>query len=164
MYKYISWISVILWAVLIFYLSHQPAEESRELSGGVTEVVAQTVEKVGPNVEFDIRDFHREVRKNAHFFIYLILGFLVVNALRASNVLGYRSVILALLICVLYAIVDEVHQLFIPGRSGEVRDVLIDTAGASVGIGVYLLINIIVKKGKSKKVKLNSKVKDTRVR
>ena len=64
----------------------------------------------------------------------------MINALRSSNVLGYRSMSLAFFICVLYAISDEVHHYFIPGMSGEVRDVNIDTAGASVGIGVYLLI------------------------
>lgn len=69
----------------------------------------------------------------------------------------------ALLICVLYAISDEVHQKFIPGRSGEVRDVIIDTAGASVGISVYLLFGMIVKKRNIDKVKLSSNFKDTLV-
>lgn len=45
MTKFLSWVAVILWASLVFYLSHQPAEASSELSGGVTEVIAQIVEK-----------------------------------------------------------------------------------------------------------------------
>ncbi|MGF7185304.1 VanZ family protein [Desulfitispora alkaliphila] len=141
MKKSISWAAVILWMVLIFYLSHQPAPESNELSKGITKGVVNTTERVAPNAEFDIRSLNHIIRKNAHFFAYFVLGLLVINALRVSGVNGTRSLILALGICVLYAVSDEVHQLFIPGRSGELRDVLIDSAGASVGIGVYMLVS-----------------------
>jgi VanZ family protein len=48
----------------------------------------------------------------------------------------------------------EVHQLFIIGRSGEIRDVLIDSAGASVGIGLYMLIIRIKGKGHGRQLKL----------
>jgi len=68
----------------------------------------------------------------------------VINALRRSGVNEYRSVVLALGICVLFAISDEVHQLFVPGRGGQVSDVLIDSAGASVGLGIYLLVSRVV--------------------
>ncbi|OLO38071.1 VanZ family protein [Alkalihalophilus pseudofirmus] len=140
MYKIFAWTAVILWMTLIFYLSHQPATVSSELSEGITEVILTTVEKVVPHVNFDLGTFNHLVRKNAHFFAYMILGMLTLNALRRSGVVGYRSMGWTLFICILYAISDEVHQLFVPGRSGEVRDVLIDTAGAIVGIGMYWLV------------------------
>lgn len=143
--KMLSWAAVILWMALIFYLSHQPATESNELSTGIVEIIVKTVDKFAPNVNFDISIFHHLVRKNAHFIAYFILGVVTFNALRRSGVRGYPSVVIALGICVLYAISDEVHQLFIPGRSGEVRDVLIDSAGASVGIGVYMVIKMVRK-------------------
>ncbi len=79
-----SWAAVILWMVLIFYLSHQPATESNELSTGITEVIIQTVEKVAPNVEFDIRSLNHIVRKNAHFFAYLVLKNLFEDTLRRA--------------------------------------------------------------------------------
>ena len=69
----------------------------------------------------------------------------MINALRRSGVYGYRSIVLALLICVLYVISDEVYQLFVPGRGGQVKDIIIDSAGATVGIGVYLLISSVGK-------------------
>jgi VanZ family protein len=144
-YKFLSWTTVMLWMALIFYLSHQPATESNELSRGITEAIVKKVEKIAPNAEFDIRSFNHIIRKNAHFFAYLVLGILVINALRRSGVSGYRGMRLALLICVLYAISDEVHQLFVPGRGAKVKDVLIDSAGASVGIGVYLVIGKLVR-------------------
>ena len=68
MYRVFSWTAVILWMVLIFSLSHQPVAQSSELSVGITEVIVEKVEKVSPNVEFNIGSFHHIVRKNAHFF------------------------------------------------------------------------------------------------
>ena len=89
MYRIISWIAVILWTVLIFSLSHLPVGQSSQLSVGITEVIVEKVEKVSPNMEFNIGSFHHIVRKNAHFFLYLVFSFLVMNALRRSGLYGY---------------------------------------------------------------------------
>ena len=67
MYRIISCVVVILWAVLIFSLSHQPVAQSSQLSVGITEVIVEKVEKVSPNVEFNIGSFHHIVRKNVTF-------------------------------------------------------------------------------------------------
>lgn len=142
--RILLWTAVIIfWMSLIFYLSHQPATESNQLSAGITEIIINAVEKFVPNANFDIRSVNHTIRKKAHFFAYLILGMLVINALRKSGMSEYRSIVLALGICVLYAVADEIHQLYIPGRSGEIRDFLIDSAGSGIGIGVYLIINMI---------------------
>lgn len=145
----ISWLAVLLWMVLIFYFSSRPAVQSKELSGNVTEIVVQTVERVAPNraADLDIGRIHFLIRKNAHFFSYLVLGILVLNALRRSGVYGFKGIMTAFLICVLYAILDEFHQTFVPGRSGEIRDIFIDSAGATVGILGYLGVGRIIKRG-----------------
>lgn len=148
MYKFLSWVAVILWMALIFNLSSQVAEQSNKLSTGITKVIVKTVEKVAPQSEFDIKSFNNILRKNAHFFAYLILGILVANALRRSGIRGYWSIAIALGICVLYAISDEVHQLFVPGRGGQVKDVIIDSVGASVGLVLYWVVSRLVKKNK----------------
>lgn len=135
-----SYIVVLLWMVLIFSLSSQVAEQSASLSTGVTEVIMRVVKKIAPSIDFDISK--HIVRKNAHFFVYLILGMLVINALKKSDVVRYKYI--ALLICVLYAISDEVHQIFVPGREPGVKDVLIDSAGAGIGILIYFYIYGIV--------------------
>lgn len=132
--KFIPWIPVIIWMGVIFYLSHQPASESSELSAGLAAKIIYLIEVIIP---VDPDTFHHFIRKSAHFLAYFILGVLVTNALRIQNV---KFTGLAFLICVLYAISDEVHQLFIPGRIGEVRDVLIYGTGALIGISVYMLI------------------------
>lgn len=146
--KLLSWTAVLLWMILIFNLSSQVAEQSNELSTGITEVIIIIIEKVDPNADFDIHAFNHIIRKNAHFFAYFVLGILVINAFRRSGVFGYKSIVLALLICVLYAVSDEVHQYFVPGRGPGVKDVFIDSAGAVVGIMLYLGISKLIIKRK----------------
>lgn len=133
----ISWLLVVIWMAVIFYLSHQPGTESSELSSGITHLITQTIHFMIPFVDIHMDSLHYYVRKGAHFFAYFTLGLLVVHALYTSRKGGVRGMIYALLICVLYAMSDEVHQLFIPGRSGEMTDVLIDSSGAGIGIIIY---------------------------
>jgi len=141
----ISWIAVFLWMTLIFNLSSQVADESNKLSKGVTKIIVEMVEKIAPRVDFDINRFNHIVRKNAHFFAYLVLGILVMNALRRSRIDGVRW---TLLICILYAISDEVHQIFVPGRGPGMKDVFIDSAGACVGILACLGLSRIKLRGR----------------
>lgn len=138
--KLVSWSAVIVWMALIFFLSHQPATDSRELSSGITEFILAAVEKASPEAREHVDMLHHIVRKNAHFMIYLILGAMALNALKRSGVRGYKSSVFAIGICVLYAMSDELHQLFVPGRSGEIKDVLIDSSGSAFGIVIYALV------------------------
>lgn len=135
--------AVVLWMLLIFNFSSQVREESNELSKGVTEIVVKIVEKVVPDSDFDINKFNHIIRKNAHFFVYLVLGVLVLNAMRRSGVSRFKEIILTLLICILYAISDEIHQAYVPGRGPQVKDVLIDSCGSILGICIYCMVSRI---------------------
>ncbi|MTD30572.1 VanZ family protein [Planomicrobium sp. YIM 101495] len=136
----IAWGAAILWMAVIFMLSHQPGSQSSQLSSSVTEVIIQAIETIVPDSGGGVEQFHTIVRKNAHFFAYLLLGILLTNALRRSGVTGWQSFALAFMGSVVYAMSDEIHQLFIEGRSGEVRDVAIDSAGAAAGLLLYALL------------------------
>lgn len=149
--KLVSWIAVVLWMGVIFLFSNQPATDSRELSSGITEFILTAIEKVSPEISGHVDTLHHIVRKNAHFTIYLILGALVLNALKKNGVRGYRNLIFALAICVVYATTDELHQLLIPGRSGEVKDVLIDSSGALTGIVFYQFVYSLFRRKKQSK-------------
>lgn len=94
----LSWTAVLLWLVLIFYLSSQPAVESDGLSKKVTKII---IEKVGRLVPLDsetsttadlVARFNHVVRKFAHFGVYFILGILLMNAFRTSGVRGFREI------------------------------------------------------------------------
>lgn len=133
----VSWGLVAGWMALIFFLSSQQGDQSADLSGGITEWVNEVVEQVAPDAEFKMDEISFFVRKNAHFFAYMLLAILSLNAVRRSWSRGWMSMGVAFIISVLYAISDEVHQLFVPGRSGQVSDVLLDSIGALVGIVLY---------------------------
>lgn len=133
----IYWIVTILWMGIIFFLSHQPGSESSELSSVITEKIIDAAEKISPALGSSVEAFHTIVRKSAHFIAYLLLGILALTALRKSGFAGFRSYAYAFCISALYAMSDEFHQLFISGRSGELRDVGIDSAGAATGILLF---------------------------
>ncbi len=78
----------------------------------------------------------RGTDKLVHFCEYLILGYLVYRAVPAGEPWERRAALLTLLMCGVWAIVDEAHQALVPVRSPEVTDLLADVAGAAVGIGV----------------------------
>lgn len=140
--KVMAWTVAVVWMIIIFLLSHQPAGASSELSSGITAFVLDIIHTVMPALQLELAEFGFYIRKLAHFTAYFLLGVLLLLACRRSGGKGFRSVVLAFGIAVLYAMSDEFHQLFIPGRSGEVRDVLIDSAGAMTGVLCYLLIAV----------------------
>lgn len=142
--KILPWAIVILWMALIFLFSHQPATESAEMSSGITRLISNMIKAIASNFDLNQESLHHIIRKCAHFTIYLILGILVNNALKGNNISTLKCILLAFLICVLYAISDEIHQIFIPGRSGQISDVLLDSSGGLLGI---LILHIFRRRG-----------------
>ncbi len=138
-------ITIIIWLTIIFLFSHQPAEQSSQVSGTFVE----SIKPYAPSFTQDILTFI--VRKSAHFFLYGVLGILLYRLF--SNIYTVRSKVIgySLLFAGVYAITDEYHQTFVAGRSGEARDVLIDTAGALFGIGIYIGIRKVRSKLSHKK-------------
>lgn len=133
MRKILPWAAVILWMALIFFLSAQVAEQSEKLSTGITEKIIIVIKNVIPDAGLIVGTMNHMVRKYAHFFAYLMLGALTANAFSSSGVRGSKGIAAAIIVCVLYAASDEIHQLFVPGRSCQFTDVLIDSAGAAIG-------------------------------
>lgn len=132
----IYWLAVIFWFILIFILSAQPVYKSNGLSKGIAKEIMKIIEYIIPDNDISLARLNHYLRKFAHFFAYMILGILIMNVLSAIKINGKKRIVLALLICIVYAITDEFHQLFVPGRGAQVKDVIIDTLGALSGIGV----------------------------
>jgi VanZ family protein len=81
---------------------------------------------------------HAVVRKAAHVTEYAILGVLVMRALEDEHTSLARLALRALPLCAGYAALDELHQTLVPTRTGAVLDVLLDSAGAAAGIGLFV--------------------------
>ena len=80
--------------------------------------------------------WHLLIRKGAHFTEYAVLAALVANALRICGKLRWY---LPVIISAAYAVTDEIHQYFVPGRACRLLDVTIDTSGAVFGTAVFAL-------------------------
>ena len=77
------------------------------------------------------------LRKSAHITEYAILSFLLWRSLRSSSALRAKTIICfgaALLGCAIFAASDEFHQTFVKSRTPSFRDVLLDVAGATLGL------------------------------
>lgn len=90
------------------------------------------------------------VRKSAHFLEYCLLGASVFSVISVfsprKSLFGYLlSGFLSWLGGSFYAVTDEIHQRFVSGRSGELRDVFIDAAGVCAGILIFMLIDLMVR-------------------
>lgn len=148
--KMISWIAVIIWMLIIFHLSSQVAGQSNQLSVGITKIVVDIFNNIFHSADLDINAYNHIIRKNAHFFAYLILGILAANVLSKNE---HKGVFIVLVFCIIYAISDETHQMFVPGRGPGLKDVIIDSAGAGVGIIIYLGVGKILNKRNKKNIK-----------
>lgn len=93
--------------------------------------------------DFNYLYIHRFFRKYAHLFIYMFLGILVKNAMTYSGIHGIKAMVIAFLICFIFAVSDEIHQYYVPGRTALVMDVVIDSIGAFIGITIYTIIDAL---------------------
>lgn len=135
----LSWAAVILWMIMIFTFSAQPAKESEHISMGITGMILKFIENLalisGASAEMIANTDHM-VRKSAHALVFLVLAMLVANAFLKSGVRWSRALIFAFLITMGYACTDEIHQMFVPGRACMLSDVVIDGMGAIAGLGL----------------------------
>lgn len=145
MKKVISFIVLILWMIVIFSFSSADANKSTGTSDKVITTMIEIKDKITnnetPNNEKEIivKNSSFYIRKLAHITEYLILGFLMFNLLKQYSV---TNIYYAIGLSILYSCTDEFHQLFISGRSGSIRDVLIDSIGILIGTYLYKLLFI----------------------
>ena len=153
MLKAIRIISVILLVacmIFIFCMSAENSEKSSDTSGNIIITMLKIVYR-----DFDqlsaiekeelVSSMQFFVRKGAHFTIYAIMGVLAFYSVGTYPIPLGLKITFGALICLLYSISDEIHQRFVPGRSGEVRDVCLDFSGSILAI---IFISILVKSGK----------------
>jgi len=111
-FKY--WLPVLIWAGFIFYASSLKGEEIPSIF-------------FGQDVLF-------------HLFEYALLALLLNRALNNFQYLTLgkpKRLFLVILSCLIYAISDELHQQFIPGRTGSIADIVVDGFGIALGSVIY---------------------------
>ena len=128
-----STVLVAIWMFLIFLMSSFDATESTNQSNFIVNIITN-IFKI-ENIEL----LSFIIRKLAHFTEYLILGLLVANMFTKNNI--NNLYLISIILCIIYATSDEIHQIFVPGRACQIRDVLIDSIGSITGVYLYKLIN-----------------------
>jgi VanZ family protein len=115
-----NWLPVVFWAFVIFFFSAQPTQRASRIYW---------------------EDFI--IKKSAHIIEYFVLSLLLFRALISQKIEKTKSLKISALVSVIYAITDEFHQSFVPGRDATVRDVLIDSFG--VFLAVYFILRVLPK-------------------
>lgn len=142
--KVISCVITVAIMTLIFFFSSQTAVESSETSRGLTVKIADFISTYLHIWSADqiTNIIHTFVRKVAHFVLYFSLG--LSASVSIYLVFGYKRLklmLITLAFCFLYAITDEIHQMFVPGRAAMIRDVIIDSCGALCSISIFVVAN-----------------------
>ncbi len=131
-------ILIVLWTWLIFSFSSQDGGESSGLSRKVVEFFVKD-----PDLVNKIEPYARKI---AHFSEYGLGGILFISLFSTYNWTDRRKITTSILLGAWYAIMDELYQLMIPGRSGALKDVYIDSLGIATGvIGMLIVIKIFEK-------------------
>ncbi len=134
---------IILWMLTVFGFSNQDGEQSSNLSREIASKIVKTEEQI------DIIEPY--IRKLAHLSEYALGGMLFLAMALTFQISDKKRMLYSFLIGIEYAIIDEVHQLFIDGRAGKVTDVLIDSVGVTLGICALMFVYILMKKIRAKR-------------
>lgn len=156
----------LLWMIVIFVMSGADDDASRNQSGTICRFLCENLVEGFEELPLEEQQNLEEslsfpVRKCAHFTEYAILGILLTltagawfpGSIPARINNTHMSIPSAgispvrrggpFLAGVLYAVTDEIHQCFVPGRAGQIRDVLIDACGVFVGV---IIINRLLRR------------------
>ncbi|MDO4282242.1 MAG: VanZ family protein [Clostridia bacterium] len=137
--KYFSILIVIIWMGIVFQFSSESSLKSENTSNHFTKTI------LGENItDQRVEELSFMIRKTAHFTLYTIGGVCICLCVML-NYEGKKNIyLIGFSIGSIYAITDEIHQLFVPGRACELRDVIIDSLGILVGVVIIKFFKLII--------------------
>ena len=143
--KVIFWILAILCMSFIFYFSSKDANVSTQESHKVGKAIGRVVEPDFEKWTYEEQERYAvkidfPVRKAAHFLEYAMLGTLLGLAWIDSEKKKHINILVPFLIGAMYSVSDELHQLIVSGRAGQLRDVLIDSSGVISGVVFSIIV------------------------
>ncbi len=165
--KFVAWMLVFLHVLIIFSFSRQDASASSALSEGLTEKIKsqQTIEeeilaKEGEQAEQNVvlqaeekfSSLESILRKCAHMFLFFVLGILICLLVKLYGLEKVYAKTTVIFSGIAVAFFDETIQLYTHGRSGEFKDVLIDTLGLCIGILIFTIGELLYEKKRGTKM------------
>jgi len=188
--KILSTVFVLVWMITVFIFSGQDGIDTLNTSGAFIHSIDSKVSKNEDspvishnNNQADEKNtlkkkeykykyssqLQKVVRKNAHYFLYMLGGILLsvffYANLDKSNIketrialrkyhLFSKCIFYAMITGILYACTDEFHQKFVPGRTCSIKDVFIDSLGIITGSIIFILLKYLITKRKDKMLKM----------
>ena len=157
--RYVLIVLIVITCYKIFTFSAEEGKVSSSTSKKVAIVIIKITNKNIAEQELleKVALLEPFIRKLAHFSIYMFLGILVASCSITFKWGFLKRFNISVLFNFVYACTDEYHQLFVPGRSGRILDILIDTLGAFSGIVlvliIYKILHLIISKRPKKEIK-----------
>ena len=131
----VSWVAVAVWACFIFFMSSNTSTGLNEGLG-----IFSSIYRAMQDVQASILGPDADVLSSiAHFCEYTVFGAILASALRCHMPLR-RACLVAIACASLYGVSDEFHQLFVPDRMCDPVDWMVDTAGATLGSGIFYAV------------------------
>jgi VanZ family protein len=128
------YLPLVIWLGFISYASSNSFSASN-----TSRIIGPLVLWLFPNTSAEtLATIHFITRKIAHFTEYAILGLLAARAFRTSprRAISQRWFLISATLVIVYALIDEYHQSFVPSRTGSIVDSLIDMAGGLTALFV----------------------------
>ncbi len=147
--KWIYLTITILIVAFIFYNSIQNGESSSEASTFVLNFVNDLIASIGLKIKLS----GHFIRKLAHFIEFFALGVFLMLTFKAFTNKLFSILGFPMFFAIFIPVIDEFIQIYSPGRSSSVKDVLLDFCGAFVGILFICICFVIKNKYKFKKIK-----------
>ena len=150
-YRFFLCFCALIIMTVIFLFSAQPSAQRTNTSDSTTIFIAKIfIRDFKSLTDYEkynlVHTLNIFVRKGAHFSIYMLLSVFVTLFFLSYKKIKLKNVFLyTILFCVVYAATDELHQYFVPGRSCQITDVMIDGCGAIFGFVVLIGITKILK-------------------
>ena len=147
--RVVAILTTLIWMIVIFRFSMDTGASSHELSDFCVRVFNKAVYYfTGKDLRISITPEHYSMielffRKLAHMSIYFVLSINVMIVLFTFNIKMRWRMFLSAFLCFLYACSDELHQMYVDGRTASFFDCLIDTSGALFGIVAALVLYCI---------------------
>ncbi|MBO4601342.1 MAG: VanZ family protein [Bacilli bacterium] len=142
---------ILFWGGAIYYLSSMNSSNSNSSSTGIIGVFVEDSVKITnkaglsnskpseSKIDKVSRLLNAPLRKVMHATVYFVLSIMIIlfiNVMQKKK-RYFMALLISVLICFIFACTDEFHQTFVGGRTGQFKDVLIDTSGAIVGGLIY---------------------------
>lgn len=153
---------IIGWLILIFIFSAMTSRESNlksvaTISQTISFIIAKTnslgltnKNPTSSKINKLANSLNKPLRKCMHASVYFVLAIFILIYYQKRDAPVLNKIIYTIFLCFLVALLDEYHQTFVVGRSGQMLDVFIDMIGSSLAIIFWFVIKKIIKKFKNR--------------